>query len=66
VQEINGRTRMQVSRVDGMVTEVLVATSEISQSVQQSIKVPVRQVAGIIAGLKAGIETLIARSKGRG
>jgi len=68
VQEINGRTRMQVSRVDGMVTDVLIATGEISQSVQQSIKAPVRQVAGLIAGLKAGIETLIARSpfKGRG
>lgn len=67
VQEINGRTRMQVSRVDGMVTDALIATEEISHSVQQSIKVPVRQVAGLIAGLKAGIETLIARSPfGRG
>jgi uncharacterized protein YoxC len=62
VQEINGRTRVQVSRVDGMVTDALVATEEISHSVQQSIKVPVRQIAGVIAGLKAGLETLIARS----
>ena len=62
VQEINGRTRAQVSRVDGIVTNALVATEEISHTVQQGIKAPVRQIAGVMAGLKAGLETLIARS----
>jgi uncharacterized protein YoxC len=67
VREINGRTRVQVSRVDGIVTEALVATEDISRTVQQGIKTPVRQIAGIIAGLRAGIETLIERSPfGRG
>jgi uncharacterized protein YoxC len=67
VREINGRTRMQVVRVDGIVTDALVATEEISQTVQTGIKAPVRQIAGVIAGLKAGMETLIARSPfGRG
>jgi methyl-accepting chemotaxis protein len=62
VQEINGRTRVQVSRVDGIVTDALIATEEISATVQQSIRVPIRQVSGVIAGLKAAVETLIARS----
>jgi uncharacterized protein YoxC len=62
VREINGRTRVQVSRVDDIVTDALVATEEISHTVQQGIKAPVRQIAGIIAGLRAGIETLIERS----
>jgi uncharacterized protein YoxC len=62
VAEINGRTRIQVSRVDGIVTDALIATEEIAANVQQSIKAPVRQIAGVIAGLKAGLETLIARS----
>jgi len=67
VQEINGRSRLQVARVDGIVTDALIATEEIAASVQQSIKTPVRQIAGLIAGAKAGIETLIARSPcGRG
>jgi ABC-type transporter Mla subunit MlaD len=67
VQEINGRTRIQVSRVDGIVTNALVATEEISASVQQSIRTPVKQIAGLVAGVKAGIETLIERSPfGRG
>jgi uncharacterized protein YoxC len=62
VAEINGRTRVQVSRVDGIVTDALIATEEISLSVQQSIKTPVRQIAGIVAGVKAAVETLVARS----
>jgi uncharacterized protein YoxC len=62
VKEINGRTRVQVARADGLVTDALVATSEISHSVTESIKVPVRQIAGLVAGAKAGLETLIARS----
>jgi uncharacterized protein YoxC len=62
VQEINGRTRAQVSRVDGIVTDALIATEEISATVQQGIRGPVKQIAGIVAGFKAGIETLIARS----
>lgn len=68
VREINGRTRVQAVRVDGIVTDALVATEEISNTVQQGIKAPLRQIAGVVAGLKAGIETLIERSPfgGRG
>jgi uncharacterized protein YoxC len=67
VQGINGRTRVHVAHVDGIVSEALVATEELSQTVQEGIRVPLRQVAGVVAGLKAGLETLIARSPfGRG
>ena len=62
VRDINGRTRVQVSRVDGIVTDALTATEEISHTVQNGIRAPVRQIAGVIAGLKAGLETLIERS----
>lgn len=62
VLEINGRARVQVVRVDGMVSEALQTTEEISKTVQNGIRVPVRQIAGILAGVKAGIETLVARS----
>ena len=66
VRDINGRTRVQVSRVDGIVTDALLATEEISHTVQNGIKAPVRQIAGVIAGLKAGLETLIERSPFKG
>ena len=62
VKEFNGRTRAQVVRVDGIVSDALGATEEISQTVQNGIKGPLRQIAGVIAGFKAGIETLIERS----
>jgi uncharacterized protein YoxC len=67
MREINGRTRVQVRRVDGIVSDALETTEEISQTVQQGIKGPLKQIAGVIAGLRAGIETLVARSPfGRG
>jgi len=68
VMGINDLAWVQAVRVDGIVTDALVATAEISSAVQDGIRAPVRQIAGIIAGLRAGIETLVARSpfnKGR-
>ncbi len=62
MREINGRTRVQVRRVDGIVSDALQATEEISQTVQHGIKGPVKQIAGVIAGVRAAIETLVARS----
>ncbi|MDE1162085.1 MAG: hypothetical protein PW792_09100 [Acidobacteriaceae bacterium] len=62
VQDVNERSRVQISRVDGIVSDALATTYEVSRTVQESIKGPVRQVAGVIAGLRAGLDTLIARS----
>jgi len=62
VNEINGRTRRQVVHVDGIVTEALYATEEISRTVQDQIRKPVKQVAGILAGLQAGFATLVEKS----
>jgi uncharacterized protein YoxC len=62
IAEANGRTRVHVARVDGMVTEALDTTEDISRTVQQGIRIPVREIAGIIAGIKVAVETLIERS----
>jgi len=62
VAEANGRTRAQVVRVDGMVSEALDTTEEVSRTVQQGIRTPIREVAAIIAGIKVAVETLIERS----
>jgi len=62
VAEANGRTRVQVARVDGMISEALDTTEEVSRTVQQGIRTPVREVAAIIAGIKVAVETLIDRS----
>ena len=62
VAEVNAKTRVQVTRVDGMVSDALDTTEQVSKTVQEGIRVPVRQMAGIIAGLKVGLETLVEKS----
>jgi len=69
VNEVNARTRVHVVKVDGMVSEALETTEQVSRVVQEGIRTPVRQIAGIIAGFRAGLETLARRSpfgKGKG
>jgi methyl-accepting chemotaxis protein len=62
VADINGKTRLQISRVDGMVTEALHTTQQISRTVQEGIRGPVKQIAGLVAGVKAAAEKLVQRS----
>jgi len=62
MRDINGRTRVQVRRADGIVTDALQMTAEISNTVQQEIKKPLRQIVGVIAGVRAAVDTLVARS----
>ena len=62
VKDVNERSKVQISRVDGIVSDALTTTYEVSRTVQENIKGPVRQIAGVMAGLKAGLETLVARS----
>lgn len=63
--EVNSRARAQIARVDGMVTSVLNATSEITDNLQKAVKVPVREFNGLVNGLKAGIDVLVGRARGR-
>lgn len=62
VADANDRTRTQVARVDGIVTDALHTTQQVSQVVQEGIRIPVKQMAGIVAGFKAGLETFVKLS----
>jgi ABC-type transporter Mla subunit MlaD len=62
VGDANVKTRLQIAKVDGLVTDALDTTAEVSKAVQEGIRMPVRQIAGIIAGFRAGLETLVAKS----
>jgi ABC-type transporter Mla subunit MlaD len=62
VIDINAKTRTHVDHVDGIVSDALATTADVSSTIQDSIRKPVRQIAGIVAGVKAGVETLVARS----
>ncbi len=61
--EANQRARVQIRRVDGMVTSTLTATSEIAASIYYGIQGPVREVVGVLAGLKAGLDSLMGRAR---
>ncbi len=62
VQDVNGRTRTQVGKVDGIVSEALDTTAHVSHTVQEGIRAPIRQISGIVTGIKVGIETFLKRA----
>lgn len=59
VQDVNAKGKAQVQRVNGMVSEALTATEQVSRSVQHGIKVPIQKIAEWVAAAKGGIETLV-------
>ncbi|MGC9291504.1 MAG: hypothetical protein ACP5EP_02125 [Acidobacteriaceae bacterium] len=58
VAEITLRTRNQVQRVDGMVTEVLDAIAHGTRLVRDSILPPLRQMGGWLHAARAVLDTL--------
>lgn len=64
--ELNTKARVQMARVDGMVTGVLNTTAEISETLQRAVRVPVREFTGLVNGFKAGVDVLVGRAKGFG
>ncbi len=66
LSDANEKTRLQVQRMDSMVSSTLTAVGDIAASVQHSIRVPIREVAGVVAGFKAGIDVLVGRVKSFG
>lgn len=59
VRAANAQTQQQVMRVNGMVTSVLDATSQMGKAIQHGINVPVREVSGLLGGVKAGLATFL-------
>lgn len=58
-RDANQRTREQVHRVDGMVSSVLDAATQMGRAIQNGITTPVREVSNLVEGVKAGIMTFI-------
>ncbi len=57
--EIIGRTRLQATRVDNMITSVFDRVERAGVFVSGTVARPMRQLTGIIASVRAAIETLI-------
>lgn len=63
VGDIVEKTRLQADRVDGMVSGVLNAISNASQSVQRAVSGPMRQATGLFSGFRAGVDALLSRDR---
>ncbi len=66
VRDANAKAHAQLIRVNGMVTSVLAATSDLGEKIHSGIKVPVREISGIVSGFKAGIDSLMSKGRGFG
>lgn len=58
VNEVIDRSRLQVIRVDEMLSRTLDKVEDTTDRVQQTVAVPVRQASGVIQGISVGLSTL--------
>jgi ABC-type transporter Mla subunit MlaD len=63
LNDVVDRFRLQVIRVDEMVTQTLDRVEETSEKVQQSVKAPVRKVSGIAQAISVGVATYFRRQR---
>lgn len=61
VSEIAAKTRSQVNRVDGAVTDTFNTVGRVTAEVHHAIMVPVKHISGVLNGVRAGIESLMGR-----
>ncbi len=64
--ELLERSRLQVIRVDEMVTRAMDRVEETTHTVQKTVSIPVRQFSGIMRGVSAGIEYLVTKRRHNG
>ena len=57
-QDVNVKAKGQVERVNGMVSEALTTTQNVSKQIQHGIKVPIEKIASWVTAAKIGIENL--------
>ena len=57
-QDVNVKAKGQVERVNGMVSDALTTTQQVSKQIQHGIKVPVEKIASWVTAAKIGIENL--------
>jgi hypothetical protein len=63
LHDVLDRARLQVIRVDEMVTRTIDKVEETGEKVQHTVLSPVRQVSGILSGLSAGMGAFFTAHK---
>lgn len=62
--DANKRTRAQVARVDGMVSDGLTKAGALAEMIHKGIRIPVTEAVGVVNGFKAGLDVLFSKSGG--
>lgn len=63
VNDLLDRTRLQVIRVDELVSRTIDRVEETTELVQHTVVSPVKQISGIIQGLTAGVGAFLMRRR---
>ena len=64
VNDLLDRTRLQVIRVDELVSRTLDRVEETTELVQATVVSPVKQISGIVQGLSVGIGAFLSKRRG--
>jgi len=61
VAELVDRSRLQIIRVDQMISNLVDKVETTSDAVQQNVLVPIRELSAVVKGVRTGLEFLFAR-----
>ena len=64
VGDVNQKTRQQIERMNGMVSDALDATTRLGRAIENGIHAPGRELAGLLAGAKATADSLLKSTTG--
>ena len=65
-EDLADRTRLQIIRVDQMVTDLVEKAENTAGVVEKSVLAPIQEVSAVVAGLRKGLEFLFARRRTTG
>jgi len=65
VADASDRFRLQVIRVDQLLSNTVSRVEETTEAIQQNILKPIRELSAILAGVRTGLEFLLRRNRAR-
>jgi GTPase len=63
VAEVVERTRLQIIRVDQVVSDLIQKVESTAEAIQRQIIAPIREVSAVVKGVRTGLEFLFSRRR---
>ena len=61
--ELLDKSRSQIVRVDGMITDLVGKVEDTANSVQKGVLAPIQEISAVVKGVRSGIEFLFKRRR---